>query len=90
MLDEYFKVLSFEEKPEYPKSNYAVPPFYIYKKNTIRLIKSFIEGGNNGDAPGMMISWLLHKIDIHAFHFKGNRYDIGTLDSYNEAQQQFM
>lgn len=89
VLDDNFKVLSFEEKPELPKSNHAVPPFYIYRKNTLPLIKSFVEDGNNGDAPGMLISWLLKKVMIHAYTFDGNRYDIGTLASYNEVQTIF-
>lgn len=88
-LNHDFKLISFEEKPEKPKTTCAVPPFYIYKKETLLLIKEFIERGNNGDAPGMFLSWLLERQPIHAFFFNGNRYDIGTIDSYNEVQQVF-
>ncbi|MFH5835541.1 nucleotidyltransferase family protein [Proteiniclasticum sp. C24MP] len=88
-LDENMRLLSFEEKPEQPKSNHAVPPFYIYQKKTLPLISAFIEEGNHGDAPGMLISWLLKKVPVHAFHFQGNRYDIGTLESYKEVQRVF-
>ena len=28
------KVMSFDEKPEEPKSNLSVPPFYIYRAET--------------------------------------------------------
>lgn len=31
-------VTSFEEKLEHPKSNLAVPPFYIYQQETLPLI----------------------------------------------------
>ena len=34
-LDENNKVLGMEEKPQVPKSHWAVPPFYIYLKNAI-------------------------------------------------------
>jgi glucose-1-phosphate thymidylyltransferase len=88
-LDSNYKLISFEEKPKEPKSNLAVPPFYIYKKESIPLIKQFIDEGHNGDAPGMLLGWLLKKSDIHAYLFKGNRYDIGTIDSYNEVQKIF-
>lgn len=89
LLDENQKLIHFEEKPQEPKSNLAVPPFYIYTKETISLIRQFILEGNNGDAPGMLLGWLLKKSDIHAYLFKGNRYDIGTIDSYNEVQKIF-
>jgi len=88
-LDENYRVLSFEEKPEVPKSNQAVPPFYIYRKDTLPLIKSFIEEGNYGDAPGMLISWLLERVPVYGYFFLGNRYDIGTIESYKEIQHIF-
>src|SRR5699024_5468346 len=39
-------VLSFEEKPQKPKSNLAVPPFYLYQRDTIPLIKQYLDEGN--------------------------------------------
>lgn len=85
-LNQECQVMSFEEKPKHPKSQFAVPPFYIYRDETIPMIKQFIEEGNNGDAPGMLISWLSKQIIMHAYLFDGNRYDIGTLSNYYEAQ----
>ena len=32
------QVLGFEEKPQEPKSHYAAPPFYFYRKETLSLI----------------------------------------------------
>lgn len=86
-IDREGKVLSFEEKPENPKSNLAVPPFYIYKADTLPLISRFIAQGNNPDAPGNFIPWLIQYKDVYAYHFHGNRYDIGTLESYEEVQK---
>jgi glucose-1-phosphate thymidylyltransferase len=80
--DEQWKVISFEEKPENPKTNLAVPPFYIYKKETLPLIKEYLIEGNNPDAPGNFIPWLIKKKDVYAFKFEGERYDIGTPESY--------
>ncbi len=88
-IDRNDQLISFEEKPTHPKSNYAVPPFYIYKSDTINLLRRFIDQGMNGDAPGMFLSWLLKQKPISVYRFEGNRYDIGTLDSYKEVQDIF-
>ena len=44
-VDENDLVLSMEEKPEHPKSNWCCPPFYYYTKNDAKLVKSGIENG---------------------------------------------
>lgn len=88
-LDFLDRVLSFEEKPTEPKSNYAVPPFYLYKRETLPLIHKYVEEGKNLDAPGQFISWLVHKKPVYAFRFCGKRHDIGSLASLQEAQQLF-
>ena len=88
-LDNEGKVLSFEEKPEKPESDLAVPPFYIYKHETLTLIDRYLDEGNNPDAPGNFIPWLIMKKDVYAFRFEGKRYDIGSPDSYRRVQEIF-
>lgn len=86
------KVVSFVEKPENPKSNLGVPPFYMYKKETLPLIKEYLNTGNNPDAPGHFIPWLITKKDVSVYTFEGTVTDIGTPESYakvcNETKNQ--
>lgn len=88
-LDSSARVLSFEEKPQEPKSHWGVPALYIYKQQTLPLIKQYLDEGNNPDAPGHFVPWLIKHKPVYAFRFKGQWHDIGTLKSYEEAQTVF-
>lgn len=88
-IDGDSKVLSFEEKPEQPKSNFCVPAFYLYRRETLSEFKNYLADGHNPDAPGHFVPYLLNKKPVHAFQFEGQRYDIGTVESYEKVQQIF-
>lgn len=89
LLDESGKVVGMIEKPENPQSNIAAFASYIYKKDTIPMIKKYLEEGNNPDAPGFFPSWLHKQKDVYAFKFDGECYDIGTPKSYEEVNRIF-
>ncbi len=88
-VDENSLVLEMEEKPKNPKSNWAVPPFYIYKKEDLTNIQKAIGSGCNTDAPGSFIAWLSSITPVHAFEMPGKRYDIGNLESYEQVKRDF-
>ena len=88
-IDGESRVLSFEEKPEQPKSSFCVPAFYLYQKDTLPFFQKYLEEGNNPDAPGHFVPYLIKHKAVHAFQFEGKRYDIGTLESYEAVQKIF-
>lgn len=88
-LDPSGRVLSFEEKPKKPRSNNAVPPFYIYTRATIKIIQQFLHSGMNTDAPGQFVSWLVNEQRVYAYRFVGMRYDIGSIAGYEEIKRIF-
>jgi glucose-1-phosphate thymidylyltransferase len=89
VIDNNMKVLNMEEKPMEPKSNWAVPPFYIYKKKDLGLIQHCIENGCGKDAPGNLAHYLVDNTDMYAWIMTAGRFDIGSLDTYYEAVEKF-
>lgn len=88
-VTEDMKVLQMQEKPEVPVSNWAVPPFYIYKQSDLPLIKDCMAHGCGFDAPGNLAHYLVDVTSIYAWQMPGTRFDIGSLDTYYEAQKIF-
>lgn len=88
-VDDNMLVLEMQEKPENPVSEWAVPPFYIYHRSDLPLIKDCMNHGCGFDAPGNLAHYLTEVTKIHAWRMPGHRYDIGSLDSYQEAQVRF-
>ncbi|MCC8102994.1 MAG: nucleotidyltransferase family protein [Clostridiales bacterium] len=88
-LDDQGLITSYEEKPQTPKGNLAVPPFYCYRAEDIVRIPEAMDAGCNADAPGSFAAWLSGKTSVHAWVMPGNRYDIGDMQSYEAAQKIF-
>ncbi len=88
-LEENGRVTEFEEKPQSPKSNYGAPPFYLYRKSTLALIDRYLEEGNNPDAPGYFIPWLLKHTEVYAYRFDEDIIDIGIPSAYYEACEEY-
>ncbi|MCL2566334.1 MAG: sugar phosphate nucleotidyltransferase [Defluviitaleaceae bacterium] len=88
-LDERGIIKELVEKAPEPKSNLGVYAIYIYKKDTVRMFSEYLACGNPPDAPGYFLQWL-HKIkEVYAYKIQGEIIDIGTLESYQDAQERF-
>ena len=88
-LDDDHKVLGMEEKPQVPKSHWAVPPFYIYLKKDLDLVRHSVENGCGKDAPGNLAHYMVEHTTMHAWPMSAGRFDIGSIDTYEEAKRRF-
>ena len=88
-LDANNRVLGMEEKPEVPKSHWAVPPFYIYLKKDLDLVRHSVENGCGKDAPGNLAHYMVEHTTMHAWPMSAGRFDIGSLDTYYEAVEKY-
>jgi glucose-1-phosphate thymidylyltransferase len=88
-IDTDGRILSMEEKPANPKSNWCIPAFYYYTRQDALLIKKGIDSGCGVDAPGSFIAWLSTQTTVYTYEMPGHRYDIGTLESYEAVKQTY-
>lgn len=93
VLDENWKVLEMAEKPQEPKTTWAVPPFYVYLRKDLDLVRHAVENGCGKDAPGNLAHYLCEHTTMHAWPMAGTgenlRFDIGSPDTYKEACEKY-
>ncbi|MFQ5956392.1 MAG: nucleotidyltransferase family protein [Candidatus Brocadiales bacterium] len=86
LMDDGNRLTTFQEKPANPVSELAVPPLYIFRRETLPLVAEYIREGNDPDAPGNLIAWLLKRRPVYGYMFKGRCYDIGDIESYERVK----
>lgn len=69
-FDDAFNVLSIEEKPEQPKSNYAVPGLYFYDNDVVEIARN-IKPSPRGE---------LEITDINRVYLERGKLKVGVLD----------
>lgn len=93
VLDEDYRVLNMEEKPQEPKTTWAVPPFYIYLRKDLDLVRRSVADGCGKDAPGNLAHYLCDHTTMYAWPMAGTgenlRFDIGSIDTYYEACERY-
>ena len=82
-------MLSLEEKPQSPKSNYAIPGVYFYDSEVVGLARS-LKPSKRGELEITDLNqWYLERGELHVERF-GRGYawlDAGTHESLLEASQ---
>ena len=88
-IDEDSRIVYFEEKPKVPKSTLTGIALYYYPKGTLPLIHQYIAQGNNPDQPGRLVQWLYSRVPFYVWKVPGIWFDIGSIESLEEANQVF-
>jgi glucose-1-phosphate thymidylyltransferase len=88
-LDEDDRLRYFEEKPEHPRSTLTGIALYFYPRESLGLVREYLEAGNNPDQPGRFVEWLYPRTPVYAWRVPGRWYDIGSAETLAEADQAF-
>ncbi|HQP10791.1 MAG TPA: sugar phosphate nucleotidyltransferase, partial [Candidatus Omnitrophota bacterium] len=88
-IDADAKIASFEEKPKHPKSTLVAMCFYYFPRESLGLIGDYLKETAKSDTAGDYIRWLHQKSAVYGFTFTGKWYDIGSIESYAQAQEKF-
>lgn len=86
-LDENRNIVSIEEKPKNPKSNYAIPGLYFYDNNVVEIAKS-IEPSKRGELEITDVNRVYHENNKLKVKILGRGFtwlDTGTHDLLLEA-----
>ena len=88
-FDENHKATSIEEKPENPKSNYAVPGLYFYDNDVVEIAKS-IKPSARGEKEITSINQAYlsqGKLDVVVMSRGMSWFDTGTVDALDDATE---
>lgn len=88
-FDSNYNVISIEEKPQNPKSNYAVPGLYFYDNEVLEIAKS-LKPSSRGEyeITDVNLAYLeMKKLKVTVFGRGTAWLDTGTFDSLIQASQ---
>ena len=84
-LDADDRIRSFVEKPPEPTTTLAATATYLYHREHVPLIRTYVETEANADQPGRLVAWLHEREPVYGWVFTEPWYDIGDHDQLLEA-----
>ena len=84
-LDPNGRIRSFVEKPTDPPSTLAATATYLYHREHVGLIRTYVESEANADQPGRLVAWLHRREPVYGWVFTEPWYDIGDHEQLLEA-----
>jgi glucose-1-phosphate thymidylyltransferase len=79
------RVVGFQEKPDEPAKTCVSVGCYAFPRETLALLSTYLESGNDPDEPGRFVEWLYPREPTYGYTFDGTWFDVGTLKSYLDA-----
>jgi glucose-1-phosphate thymidylyltransferase len=84
-VDSEGRITSFVEKPEDPPTTLCATATYVFPRDHVRLVDTYLAEGNPPDQPGNFVAWLQAQERVYAYSFAGDWWDIGDHAQLLEA-----
>ncbi len=84
------RILSLEEKPPHPSSGLVSTAVYFFPRTTVPLVLEYVGSSKSTDTLGSYIHWLIARVPVFTYRFRGPWFDIGDTQSYTHAQESFI
>jgi glucose-1-phosphate thymidylyltransferase len=84
-LDRRDRVVSFVEKPAVPADTVVAIATYLYHRDHVPLVETYLDDGNTPDAPGNFIAWLHGHRPVYGYRLAGTWFDIGDREQLLDA-----
>jgi glucose-1-phosphate thymidylyltransferase len=88
-VDERQRIVRFAEKPKEPESSLVSTAVYFFPPGAPDLVLEYVSSVKAADTLGSFIAWLIARVPVYAYRFRGAWLDIGDLNSYQKAQESF-
>lgn len=89
--DEDLRILDFDEKPAEPRSNLASMGVYVFKRDVLlEVFRDPSLGEEMTDFGHHVIPYLIRHGRAYAYRFEGYWQDVGTIQSYWEANMELL
>ena len=83
------RITFFEEKPSQPISTVTAIALYHYPRTVLPYLHRYLAEGKNPDQPGRLVEWLYPQLPCYTYRISGIWLDIGSRETYDEAQRLF-
>ncbi|MCK5944550.1 MAG: NTP transferase domain-containing protein [Planctomycetes bacterium] len=83
------RVARFREKPSAPESDLSAIAVYLLPADLPQLVRDYLDGDGNPDAPGHFLAWLSQRLPLEATRLSGRWLDIGSVEDLAKAQAEF-
>ncbi|HET7127983.1 MAG TPA: nucleotidyltransferase family protein [Gaiellaceae bacterium] len=84
-LDTDARIRSFIEKPSNPDTTLAATATYLYHREHVPLIRTFLDSVPGADQPGRFVAWLHEREPVYGWVFDEPWFDIGDHEQLLEA-----
>ncbi len=89
-MDKSNKIISFEEKPKYPKSSSASMGIYIFNRKVLKELLDITKEEQFDFGKDIIPLGLTRKLNIYGYQFPGYFKDVGTINSLYKANMDLL